>query len=404
MRKFFRKQEMQAVYSKINSVTGIVGAETTLKRTGEAKIQKSSGKFKAFILIVFVGVSQVANAQYEITMLHQNGNSYYFRGANSFVTALDSAANGDTIYLSAGSFNIPAAIDKGVVIIGAGHFPDAPNLRKRTTINAGSSNLNINAGADNLHLEGLYISGSIYFYGGVRFQESASINNVTLKRCRVGNIFFNSSTDSTSKNNCCVEECYIFGGIAQGVKGESLQIIRNVIMTLEEGWGPYVYYSLVCVYNAVIKKNIFLSSGSGYYMYLFSDVKNSVCYGNIFISQPNIPFTNCSNNEFRYNIFTDTNINFSNNTSDSNYMGIPRNSIFVNQTGFSIDYNHDYHLQDTTLYLGNDGTQVGLYGGIAPFKELGRPFNPQVIEKNIGPEALPNGTLPVNIKVQAQDR
>ena len=47
MNEFFKREEMmQAVYSKTNSVTGMVGAETTLKRTGEAKIQKSSGNFR----------------------------------------------------------------------------------------------------------------------------------------------------------------------------------------------------------------------------------------------------------------------------------------------------------------------------------------------------------------------
>ena len=56
------------------------------------------------------------------------------------------------------------------------------------------------------------------------------------------------------------------------------------------------------------------------------------------------------------------------------------------------------------MYLGSDGTQVGLYGGTAPFKEVGRPFNPQVIEKNVGAEVLPNGTLQVKMKVEAQDR
>jgi len=142
-----------------------------------------------------------------------------------------------------------------------------------------------------------------------------------------------------------------------------------------------------------------------------TDPNNSVITANIFIGSASRLFAGCSNNLFGYNIFNDPSADInhayngnSNNTGNNNYIGILQEDIFVNQTGTAIDYNHDYHLQSPELYLGSDGTQVGLYGTNTPFKELGAPFNPQVIEKNVGIEVLPNGTLPVNIKVQAQDR
>lgn len=46
MVKFFRKQEAQTG----NSMTGAVGAETTLNKRENQKIRKSMGKFKIVIL------------------------------------------------------------------------------------------------------------------------------------------------------------------------------------------------------------------------------------------------------------------------------------------------------------------------------------------------------------------
>jgi len=55
------------------------------------------------------------------------------------------------------------------------------------------------------------------------------------------------------------------------------------------------------------------------------------------------------------------------------------------------------------LYLGTDGTQIGIYGGSQPFKEKGMPSNPQVTEKIISTETDTNGNLQINITVKTQD-
>jgi hypothetical protein len=361
-------------------------------------------KFNVLTSVLLCGILTISSvyAQNEVAILHQNGNHHYFDGANSLITALDSAQNGDTIYLSVGSFTAPSGINKGVMVLGAGHFPDTLTMKRRTSI---SSAITINGGADSLHLEGLYINGNI------TFQTDASINNVIIRRCRTSTISFNSATDSTSKNNCCIEECYVFGKIAQGwngcwygpsgnAVGNNLQIVRNIITR-----GYYVCSgsgetSLDYLTNAVIYRNIFLCNNP-----YFNKVQNSICSGNIFItSASNTIFSDCSNNQFENNLFNDTNIDFAGNVINNNFLGVPRDLIFINQAGIDINYSHNYRLQNPGLFLSSDGTQVGLYGGSTSFKELGRPFNPQVTQKNIGSEVLPNGTLPVNIKVESQDR
>jgi len=54
------------------------------------------------------------------------------------------------------------------------------------------------------------------------------------------------------------------------------------------------------------------------------------------------------------------------------------------------------------LYLGTDGTQVGIYGGSQPFKEKGTPSNPQVTKKNIGTQTDADGNLQINMTIEAQ--
>ena len=90
-------------------------------------------------------------------------------------------------------------------------------------------------------------------------------------------------------------------------------------------------------------------------------------------------------------------------TALNNYTNIPQANIFVNQTGTTFNYTHDYHLQAPTTYLGTDGTQVGIYGGTFPYKEGAVPLNPHIQLKNIAPTTDANGDLQIQIQVKAQD-
>ncbi len=80
-----------------------------------------------------------------------------------------------------------------------------------------------------------------------------------------------------------------------------------------------------------------------------------------------------------------------------------RDNFFVDQEGAVFDYTHDYHLQSPAQYVGTDGTQVGIYGGMHPFKEGSVPMIPHVISKSISHSIDAEGKLQVEIEVSAQD-
>jgi hypothetical protein len=97
-----------------------------------------------------------------------------------------------------------------------------------------------------------------------------------------------------------------------------------------------------------------------------------------------------------------------------NYLGVVNNQItqeattstFNNANTPSFSYTNNYHLKTTSNghNAGNDGTDVGLYGTLIPYKESAVPFNPHISSKTIGTVTTPTGTLNVDIKVSAQDR
>ena len=52
--------------------------------------------------------------------------------------------------------------------------------------------------------------------------------------------------------------------------------------------------------------------------------------------------------------------------------------------------------------MGNDGTDVGIYGSGAPYKTGGAPYNPHFRQAQFDPITNWNGALPVQVRTAAQ--
>lgn len=344
----------------------------------------------SFLILGIVCLIKV-NAQNPVTTLQHNGTTQVYYGQSSFSDALGAAVNGDTLVLSAGFYTAPTSISKGVKVYGSGHFPDSANVPKRTTIMSG---LSINAGADSLRLEGLYINGNI------NYAAASSINYVNVIRCRLGNALFNSTSATASKNFCSYEECFIEGGINFYNYGNNFLLKNSIISGVTSINGLSAPIGNISG-NALIEGNISLPCTINYNSFI-RQVYSSIIKNNILICTTH--FNTCSGNYINNNLFVSSSVDFTGNSSNNNYFGVPQSSIFVNQTGNTIDYSHNYHLQNPSQYLGTDGTQVGIYGGTTPFKEKGATSNPQITNRNIATQTDVNGNLQINISGKAQDR
>ncbi len=311
--------------------------------------------------------------------LHSNGVTTIFGGANPFTDAYNAASTGDTIYLPGGTLPCPAIINKGLIVFGAGHYPDSTTATLPTLL---IGDLTISENADNLYLEGFELSGSI------TFTANHKVDFVKIKRCK-----FVALTYSGNYVTACISneitECVITGNISLS-NAESC-LIGNCI----------IHANIYNGFNVAILNNIFFVSYP--YDYIFDNVDNSFISNNIiFKENVNTIHHNCESDVFQNNVFSIVPPEGSNSFT-GNYNSVAISPLFVNQSGTTFNYTHNYHLVNPTSYLGTDATQVGIYGGFHPYKGGSVPVNPHFQTKSIAPTTDNNGDLNIQIQVEAQD-
>lgn len=329
-------------------------------------------------LIVFTALTLIASqvtAQQRVA-LHSAGTTSIFSGVNPFLDAYNAAIEGDTIYLPGGNLPYPTTINKGLVIYGAGHYPDFSEVTSPTILNGG---LNIGADADNLKMEGLQINGNL------NFAFNSKIDSVEIRRCRItGSLNYQYSSGSNFCEDNTIYQCVVDGDvILSNTAGGNLSnsYVRRVVNGTN--WG--------------LSNNIFSFTGGG----PLQNLNNSFISGNIFLFSGGSVYTGGLNN-FAYNVFLSTPA-VGNSVFENNYNEVDLDGFFVNQSGFTFSYDEDYHLSDPASFPGVDGTEVGLYGGLYPYKEGAVPSNPHFIFKDIDIQTNPSGQLNVNIQVEAQN-
>ncbi len=333
------------------------------------------------ILIIALLATVGLSAQTKVA-LHHSGAVSFYDGINGFTSAYNNAGNGDTIYLPGGFLNSPGTIDKALTIYGAGHYPDSTLATEKSIVTTGVS---IGENADNLYLEGFQVNGDI------TLSYNASANNLRIVRCRFSTLNYQGDYSNPCVNNFILNNVidgWIYGNNAQSlllsnniIAGKIVNMNTNVIQNnilLANFYTGYPYYSqqvLISINNSTIKNNVILCSDVN----AISGTGNFVKY-----------------NAFNSNWITGSNI------ATGNYLSVDFTSFFVNQTGNSFDYTHNYHLQNPATYLGDDAIEISIYGGTWGYKEGAVPSNPHIISKSISPQTNSNGEININIRVKAQ--
>lgn len=316
-------------------------------------------------------------AQKTISVLSGTTWTFY----EDFSTALRQAPSGATIYLPGGLFTIQDGSDtitKPLTIIGVGHFPDSTQATLPTIING---NIYFAQGSDFSTLSGIN-------FGFVNSANIISGNNITISRCKIQSINFNTTgniknlliTESVLQNliidNIDASNFLVEKSIINLISGNTQITYRNNIIFAAGGQGIGNNYY---VGNCVFENNII--TGPGPYSFIYNSIlrNNLLFVGNYTDVQV-----------YSYN-------NIYNNTLDNTFIYVP-NAIY--------DDSYNYRLKPASSgkNAGTDGTDIGIYGTTKPCKDGWVPPNPHISFKSIPSESLPNGTLPVNVKVVAQDR
>ena len=340
----------------------------------KSTIQKIFG----ITLLTFIGLN--LNAQLRVA-LHHNGTTEIFGGSNPFQQAYDSAISGDTIYIPGGVFAPPANINKRLTIYGAGHYPDTTTATQKTFI---SGDLNIQQNADSTLIEGLEL-------GSISIPNNHKVDYLTISRCRLTN-FTMAGNQSTPCQFLTFKENVTVGTI--NLSNVSYSIVTNNIVQGQINYGN----------NNAIYNNILLYINTSYYYtrYVLTGITNTDVANNIFrLTSYTLTISGNSNT-------VKNNVNIANTTGSvgtytNNYTYPIVDSIFVNHFGTSFSYEDDFHLDSAGVYLGVDSTQVGIYGGLYPWKESSVPNIPHIFYKNIPTAVEPNGSLDIEIKVNAEN-
>ena len=331
---------------------------------------------KVLLLSLFIAATITLVAQQKVA-LQSNGVTTIFGGAAPFVDAYAAAVDGDTIYLPGVTLTVPSEINKKLAIFGAGHYPDSTTATNKTIL---SGNLTIKEDADSLFLTGFEITGSI------NFNNDHEVNNVVISRCKINSNINYAGNAATPCTYNTINEC-IFGTIY--LYNATSCIVTNCIIN-----GGVNYGSGNAIYN-----NIFLSNNS--YSYEFRYLSNCFIANNIVTNSYYLIYS-CNSCTFTFNVWSTT-PSGGTNTWTNNYDGVTMTGFLVNQTSGSFSYTDDYHLTTPASYPGTDSTQIGIYGGIYPYKTAAVPSNPHISTQSIPMATDVNGMLNININVNAQD-
>ena len=330
-----------------------------------------------------------SHAQTPTATLSHEGTVKCFYGKEAFVNAVAQSADGDKITLSSGLFT-STTINKAITVRGAGMSADTINGIEPTVI---SSDFSIQK--ENVILEGLYMSGDLTLY---------HYNNIKIINCTI---------EGTIKNN---------NSTKKGVVNKYFMGCK----TLDDGYGLTAYCDSINLYinNCYIKR--LANSSTTTYHANHIEIMNSIIglasggsASSSSCSITNSSLINCiiipktatmvlpSSNYAYYNVGIGASALFENisaaygtqvgitNKVVSNYSDIFKTFTGSNQSEFE-----DYSLTSAaaSTYLGDDGTQVGIYGGSMPFNP--RVNNPYITKCTVAEKSTPQGTLSVDIEVK----
>lgn len=315
------------------------------------------------------------------TVQHGEGMRAFY-GIEALKDAIAAAATGDIISLSAGQFNAPT-INKAVTIQGAGYVISNGNY----TAIVGETMVEVPDGAVGLVLEGLHFMGKFSVAGD-------SLCSFAFRKCRMGSLQFSAKIvegelgqskveyltyaetnrfyvhhvvmreiDATNVNQVAVDidHCVVTGCLRNTVTA----VVRNSLLKNARGTSSCAFY------NNVLSQNM-----STFALYYHGGITSTYVSGN----------TIWNISDYGYD------------TVNGSYKALFVNTAHANTWNEAYDYK--LTIEAAAQYIGDDGTQVGLYGGAVPFSAV--LSTPQIVEKTIATQTDENGMLSVKIKVEAQ--
>ncbi len=307
-------------------------------------------------------------------------------------TAIDAATAGDTIYVH-GSPNTygDITLNKRLTLVGAGYYlTGTVNNFPSMVTNLYLDTIQFFNGASGSKIIGIACNGSITH----NWPYSYFPSNIFISRC------YTASTVSLF-NNFIIENS-LLGGISIRTQNG---VVRNNILGVIDGTSQIGTIASGVIFD----HNIFNGS------YSISNISYATFTNNIFFfcGVASSSWSNVNNCIFTKNMTFDnlsSTLPFGSNTGSGNIATTMPTYQFNNTltVGNSTPWTVNWTLKATSSgkNAATDGTDIGIYGGSYPMKNLTGASNliPQMTLMNISNTSIPlNGTLNVNFKSRKQN-
>ena len=289
-----------------------------------------------FVLLLSVAGMKNTFAQGQVAILQHNDTLSAFYGPNALSLAHTAASDGDTITLSSGNFE-GCTLSKAVTIHGAGCVEDTASHRPPTRF---VSTLHISNSNETMPLtfEGIWLSNVHNGCGGIS-------RNTRFIKCNIDNLNHNNYSFNLYIDNCIIKDFSFFGN---GL------LIQNSVVRFSH-YNQNDQYNMNFIFNSVVcfNNSVAMNNTRGFNSILATADGNTAS---------NSTFYNC------IDIQTGNSNLFEGQLNQTNMQVSGYEDVFETFAG-TVDYNEEYQLKSeiATSFLGNDGTEVGIHGGMLPY-------------------------------------
>ena len=319
-----------------------------------------------FVLLLVAVSTKNTLAQNQVATLQHGDEVSAYYGPTAFVQAHNNATDGDIITLSSGSFTAPSEITKAITLRGEGAVTDTAT-GSYPTIFAGEVRFNVANDSIPVNVEGILFSNKMVY---------RELNNPIFTRCNFNEINYYSdyfSMVNAQFVNCIINTFYFN-------RAYSSTLFNSVV------WNPNNISSSqnVILYNSIMRNGNYggISANNSIIIKSGQYSPGSTC-----------TFNNCIGINV-YDSYSPFGSGYTNNCVAYSSYG----DVFESFEG-------DFYLEEpfilkdeiATGFLGNDGTQVGIHGGVMPYTSVpGYMLRTQV---NVPNHSNIDGTLNVEIEI-----
>lgn len=345
----------------------------------------------ALTIITANSFAQVQSDIQSATLIHGDKTSVYY-GITALNSAYEEAEDGDVIVLSAGifggvSYGAPT-IRKSITIYGAGYEEDPVSNMQPTLI---YSPLWIDDAIDDTDADNIVHTSPVVRIEGVSssLRINSNIKNLVVRKCKM-TVMIDGETTNCTFSQCVIHQINRPGSVySYTLKHQTGLNFENCWINFPAG-GPL---GSGITYNHCIIRSDW---SSGYKPYGTYDVgyahfTNSIVYGG---------FSDTSHSTGDYNILP---FKAEYLSGVGNWEGVSADAIWaVEGEDGTYAATKSFALLHPELYVGSDGTEIGINGGNAPFNRIS-PI-PRILDADVDIRTAADGKLNVNFKVEAQTK